>query len=86
MARGWESKSVEAQQAEAADSGQRLKKRLSPEQQARHRQLEGLQLARKSIEQQILSATNPRHLRMLEESLAELDRQLGALNQPLAQP
>jgi hypothetical protein len=82
MARGWESKSIEAQQAEAADSRQRPEKPLSPEQQAKRRQVEGLQLARKGIERQIALATNPRHIRMLEESLAELDRQLGALTKP----
>jgi len=82
MARGWESKSVEAQQAEAADNKHRVEKPLSLEQQALRRHIEGLQLARKRIEQQIASATNPRHLQMLKESLAELERQLSALNQP----
>jgi hypothetical protein len=82
MARGWESKSVEAQQEEAADSRQRSATPLSLEQQARCRQIEGLKLARKSIERQIALATNSRHMHMLQESLAELDRQLGALTQP----
>jgi hypothetical protein len=82
MARGWESKSIEAQQAEAADTKRPIEKRLTPAQQAKLREIESLQLARKSIEWQIALATNPRHVRMLEESLAELDRQLAALNKP----
>jgi hypothetical protein len=82
MARGWESKSIEAQQEEAAGSKRPIEKPLTPEQRAKRREIEGLQLARKSVEQQIALATNPRHVRMLEESLAELDRQIAALNQP----
>jgi hypothetical protein len=82
MARGWESKAIEAQQEEASNTRHLIDKQLTPAQQARHRQIEGLQLARKNIERQIALATNSRHINMLHQSLAELDRQLDFLKQP----
>jgi hypothetical protein len=82
MARGWESKSIEAQQAEAIDNRSQSRKLLSPEQQALRRQIDGLELSRKSILHQLESATNPRHRQMLEHSLAELDRRLSEVSQP----
>jgi hypothetical protein len=78
MARGWESKSVEEQQSEAA-SRQLPKVRLTPEQIARKRQAEDLQLARRHLLDQLQTVKNPRHRRMLEDSLAELDQRLSAL-------
>jgi hypothetical protein len=80
MARGWESKSIEEQQAEASESKRRTGKPQSPEQQALRRQIDGLELSRKSIKRQLQSATHARHRQMLEESLAELDRQLRKLD------
>ena len=82
MARGWESKSIEEQQAEAASAKTVGSKPLSPHQQVLRRQIEGLQLARKNVLQQLASATNQHHRRMLAESLAELDRQLKELAHP----
>jgi hypothetical protein len=79
MARGWESKSIEAQQAEALESSKEPAKRLSPEQQALRRQIDGLELSRKSILHQLESAGHPRHRQLLENSLAELDRRIRAL-------
>ena len=80
MARGWESKSIEAQQAEASDIARRPGKPLSPEQQALRRQIQGLELARKSMLEQLASATHTRHRQMLEESLAELERRIRKLD------
>jgi len=82
MARGWESKSIEEQQAAAGASVNPRGKQLSPEQQVRLRQVEGLQLARKQVERQLAAATNPVHRNMLQEALAELDRQLHELSEP----
>ena len=82
MARGWESKSIEEQQAEAASAKTTGSEPLSPDQQVLRRQIEGLELARKNVAQQLASATNERHRRMLEESIAELDRQLEELAHP----
>jgi hypothetical protein len=81
MARGWESKSVEAQQSEASESTTKPAERLSPELQARQRQAQGLELSRKRIIQQLQSVTHDRHREMLEKSLSELDRRLSELRQ-----
>jgi hypothetical protein len=77
MARGWESKSVEAQQADAAEKSGPRRTPLTPEQAARQRELESLRLARQNILQQLELARDPRHRRMLEEALAELQRRIG---------
>jgi hypothetical protein len=81
MARGWESKSIEAQQAEASESAKKPSTRLSKEQQEHLRQAEGLQLSRKNLVHQLEKVSNPRHRQMLEDSLAELDRRLADLNE-----
>jgi hypothetical protein len=77
MARGWESKSVEQQQAEMPDRRNPARPPLSPEQQQRDRKREGLVLSRKRLTQQLEAATNPRHRQMLAQAIAELDRQLS---------
>lgn len=79
MARGWESKSIEEQQAEATSRSDRPAKHLTPQQQAMSRQADGLKLARKNVLQQLQTSTHPRHRQMLEQSLAELDRQIQKL-------
>jgi hypothetical protein len=76
MARGWESKSVEAQQSEAAEQPRAPRKKVTPEQAARFRQKETLRLARQRILQQIEASRNPRLRKLLEMSLAELDERL----------
>ena len=76
MARGWESKSVEAQQEEAVTSDGNKVGQLTPEQLAARRKHEGLVMMRKKIEHDLASATNPRHREMLEKALADLQAQL----------
>lgn len=76
MARGWESKSVEEQQAEAALKKQPAGKELSPLEAVRVRQLEGLRLSRQRVLQQLQNAHDARLRHMLEEALADLDRQI----------
>jgi len=77
MARGWESKSVEAQQEEAVarkpDSGQPP----SPEELQRRQHRETLRLARARVLQQIQASSDTRYTEMLQKSLADLDRQIG---------
>jgi hypothetical protein len=80
MARGWESKSVEAQQADAADSNE-PKQRLTAEQAARLRQLEGVQLSRKRVLQQLETTRDPRLREMLAAALAELDKKILRLGE-----
>ncbi len=75
MARGWESKSVEEQQA-AAIAQAESKQRLTPQQAARKQQEEAIHLSRRRILQQLHSVQNPRHRQMLESALSELDARL----------
>ena len=79
MARGWESKSVEAQQSEAADQPRAPGTKVTPEQAAKLREREGLRLARQRILEQIEASRNPRHRKLLEMSLVELDERLRKL-------
>ena len=81
MARGWESKSVEAQQADAADSLNEPKQRLTAEQAARLRQLEGVRLSRKRVLQQLETTRDPRLREMLAAALAELDKKILRLGE-----
>jgi chorismate-pyruvate lyase len=81
MARGWESKSVEQQQEERSSPAPESHSPLSPEQQQRNRKREGLLLSRGRLTQQLQAASNPRRRHMLEQSIAELDRQLSLLEQ-----
>jgi hypothetical protein len=80
MARGWESKDVEAQ-AEASKekkwaSGHEPK---PPEQLLRDQELQGLQLSRTRIANDLESATNPNHRKSLEAALTYLDGKIAAL-------
>jgi hypothetical protein len=79
MARGWESKSVEAQQDEATQQSSAPKPRLTPPQAARKREIESLGLSRQRVVQQLASACDPRYRGMLEAALASLDDQLRKL-------
>lgn len=78
MARGWESKSVEQQQDERAAETRTSRPSLTPQQQELNRRREGLLLSRKRLVGQLESSTHPAHRRMLEQSLAEIDRQLAS--------
>jgi len=77
MARGWESKSVEAQQDEARQQAPNSRIKLSPEEAARSRERENLRLSRRTVVQQFQSSQNPRHRKILQDALAELDRRLS---------
>lgn len=90
MARGWESKSVEQQQEEMADQRKSVRERsalISPtppaKQQQRNRKREGLLLSRGRLRQQMQAASHLRHRQMLEQAIAELDRQLASF-EPVA--
>jgi hypothetical protein len=79
MARGWESKAVEAQQEAAADAG-----RTAPSAPAGERERQAarttLLLARTRALSDLQRACAPAHRAMLEQALAELDRRLAALD------
>ena len=77
MARGWESKSIEAQQAEAAEQAGKVRApRLSPEEAAQIRQQENLLLARRRLLQQLEGSKDERHRKLLQASLGALDERL----------
>lgn len=82
MARGWESKSVEAQQAEAAEEKAAAKPRLTREEAARLRQTETLRLARERLLEQLKADPSSRRVEMLSAALREIESQLAVLEQP----
>jgi len=82
MARGWESKSVEEQQAEASTPSSKARPRLTSQQLAIERQKQGLLLSRQRVLQQLEAAQNPNHRKMLENALADLDSQIALLSSP----
>jgi len=79
MARGWESKSVEEQQAEAATTPSPAHPPLTPGQITAQRRKNGLLLSRQHVLQQLEAAQNPRHREILQKALADLDAQLARL-------
>jgi hypothetical protein len=79
MARGWESKAVEAQQAEASETRSPARPVFSPAEKQRLQKKEGLLLDRSRVLQQIEGASNERYRTMLQAALAELDRKIAAL-------
>jgi len=78
MARGWESKSVEQQQADRTGQTEPAGPELSPAQKERNRRRDGLRLSRQRLLQQIQGSTHPRHRQMMEQSLAEIEKQLAS--------
>jgi len=78
MARGWESKAVEEQQAQAAVASE-SRQRLTTEQTARKQRAETLALCRKRVLQQLLATQNLAYRRSLELALADLEQQLARL-------
>jgi hypothetical protein len=79
MARGWESKSVEEQQAEAAAPKCAAKSKITPQEAAQLRTAEGLRLSRQRVLQQLGNVRDQRLRQMFERALADLDRQIKAL-------
>lgn len=77
MARGWESKSVEAQMEEAATSST-AKPRLSPEQIEAMQKRETLMLTKKKLQADLERSSNPRHQQMLQRAIEEVEKQLEA--------
>jgi hypothetical protein len=81
MARGWESKQIEDQQAEASRSQAKPNRPLTSAQAAQFRERENLLLSRKRVLRQMETTVNPRHRELLQLELDALDRQLHDLSQ-----
>jgi hypothetical protein len=79
VARGWESKSVEAQQAEASEKPGIRRPPMSPAEAALYREVEGLRLSRRRIVQELSAQQASRHRKMLEQALADLDQKIAML-------
>lgn len=79
MARGWESKSVEAQQ-DAAEAPRTKGPALTPEQAARKAERATLMLARTRALADLQKACVAAHRAMLEQAIADLDARLAALD------
>lgn len=78
MARGWESKSVEAQM-EGAEQGQSPAPRrpLTEEEKKAQREMDRLRLSRAYVLQQIESSTNERYTESLRKALNEIEQKLA---------
>jgi hypothetical protein len=79
MARGWESKSVEAQQEEVATRDISAKPHLTSEEATRARMIEGYRLALQNVLQRLNGIHDPRRREMLEQAKADLEKKLQAL-------
>jgi hypothetical protein len=78
VARGWESKSVEAQQ-DAAAEGRRPSAPLPADEIRTRTERATLMLARTRALNDLQHACAPAHRAMLEQAIADLDRRLKAL-------
>ena len=78
MARGWESKAVEEQQADASRRTP-TGPPVSRDEALRRSQLTTLALARSRAEADLQRAPAPAHRNMLERAIADLDRRIADL-------
>ena len=84
MAKGWESKSVEAQMESRADEAAASDhepdhRRLTPAEAEAERKKQNLLLARAQISASMAHSQNPRYREMLEKALADLDTEIAKL-------
>jgi len=80
MAKGWESKSVEAQVEDSqAKSSEKHKKQLTPAQVEEYRRREVLLLSRTRVQRDLAASQNPRYTEQLNRALADIEAQLAAL-------
>jgi hypothetical protein len=77
MARGFESKDVEFQQAEK-ERGRQLGRALTPEERDAQAARQTITLALARARADLAAARTPAHQRMLTEAIAALERQLSS--------
>jgi hypothetical protein len=81
MARGWESKSVEAQiEDSSSDPSSNQEQTLSPEERQATIKKNDLLLSRSRVLQELEASSNERYSEMLRRSLADLNMQIESLN------
>jgi hypothetical protein len=78
MARGWESKAVESQQA-GREQSPPSSNSMAPDELQRRAERRTLELARARATGDLARATAPAHREMLERAIAALDERLRAL-------
>jgi hypothetical protein len=78
MARGWESKAVEAQQEDASRTEQR-RRAATPDELALTDRRRTVELMKRRAEDDLTRATAPAHRQMLEQAIAALEVQLASL-------
>jgi hypothetical protein len=81
MARGWESKSIEAQQEDASRQKTSEKPRLTREETALAQEIASVRLSLSRVLQQLGLTQNLRHREILERAKTELERKLEELGQ-----
>ena len=79
MARGWESKSVEEQQAEFSTYSGSANQNVPQGDRVKAADRGRLQLARTNVSNQLNLAQNPRYVELLTRELEELDRKISSL-------
>jgi hypothetical protein len=80
MARGWESKSVEAQIEESvANDATKKRAVLTPEELQKQRRKMDLELSRSRVMQQLEQSTDERYSELLRRTLAALDKEIAEL-------
>jgi hypothetical protein len=80
MARGWESKDVEAQvESKEVSKSSSERDPKSAQEQLREQDIKQLQLSRTRIANDLTTATHPNHRKSLEAALAHLDKKIADL-------
>jgi hypothetical protein len=79
MARGWESKSVEAQIEAKSEPAETQVKPRTADQIQLIIEKSNLELARAKVAHELESSQNPRYAQMLRHSLSELDKKIAAI-------
>ena len=67
---------MEAQQAEASEKSAQSRPAMSAEEAAHWREKESLRLSRQQVLHQLETTGNPRHRKLLQDALADLDEKL----------
>lgn len=79
MARGWESKSVEAQMEEVKEGQKGTTHQLSDGEKKDRHERDSLKLSRAYVVHQIEVSTNERYTESLRNALSEIDQKLASL-------
>jgi hypothetical protein len=81
MARGWESKSIEAQQEDASRQEASEKPRLTREETALARELAGLRLSLSQVAEQLGRSRNAGHREVLERAKRDLEGKIASMSE-----